>query len=160
MEEKNVDKISKNFLDYDLSFSMKEIGFLEPCLASYYTKVDQNVKEGYYDYRGRLNGLEFHESDNDYLPNLIINGSKDYYISAPLYDQVFDWFSDNYKIFTTINYYGKDQYFYEILNYKGNDMISNPELDEYDWGKNNTTFFSKKETKDEAIKKLIELIQK
>ena len=75
----------KEFVPYDESLALKELGFNEKCLAGFYTYVDENLVLDKYDYRGKFN---INYSDED---DYIINTDKTYYISAPLYQQAFRW---------------------------------------------------------------------
>lgn len=74
------------FVPYALAIQLKEKGFQEPCLAYY--QVSKLFSEGY-----KLNYIQY-EEDNPLINNML---SKD--ISAPLYQQVIDWFRENYEIY-------------------------------------------------------------
>ena len=78
-------KMEKEFIPYDESLALKELGFNEKCLAGFYTYVDENLVLDKYDYRGKFN---INYSDED---DYIINTDKTYYISAPIYQQAFRW---------------------------------------------------------------------
>jgi hypothetical protein len=84
--------MENEFLKYEESLALKELGFDEKCLASFYTYADENFVLNKYDYRGKFN-INYSE-DDDY----IINTNKKYYISAPLYQQAFRWFREKYNL--------------------------------------------------------------
>jgi hypothetical protein len=90
------------FLNYDLSSSLKEIGFKEKCVSSYYTHVDAN-KSDKFDYRGK-SIFEYSNSLDDY----IINTNEDYYIARPTIDQVIKWFREEHKLYLTTIPKGKE----------------------------------------------------
>ena len=86
------------FISYELAKQLKEKGFKEKCLASYYTDSDENILQGdKTDYRKKFN-INVSDLEDDY----IINGDKDYYISAPLYQQVVDWFRNKHDILISV----------------------------------------------------------
>jgi hypothetical protein len=68
--------MEKEFATYEQALALKELGFDEPCLASYETVFG---------------------SDIDFELGYIINGPKNYVLS-PLKQQVFRWFREKYEI--------------------------------------------------------------
>lgn len=76
------------FVPYPLALLAKEKGFKELCFGHYYTK-DKS-----------FNLYEFSEDFKDgWTPNLIVNKDKhNYYFSAPLYQQLVDWFREKHNI--------------------------------------------------------------
>lgn len=85
------------FLNYELSLELKNLGFDEKCMASYYTYDVENFKKDKFDYRGKFN-FEFSNNLDDY----IINTDKTYYIACPLKYQVFKWFREVHNMYGEI----------------------------------------------------------
>lgn len=79
--------MEKEFVSYDLSLRMKQLGFDEPCLAWY-------VSESY--------GLEYGKVAKS---DLIKDG-----IVAPTYSQVFRWFREKYNIHIRIEKYDETKW--------------------------------------------------
>jgi|SRR5690606_2092679 len=83
----NYSKIYNQFVPYNLSVKLKELGFDEPCLC-YFNKQDNNqlwqdLDSGYYRNsivsRGNLLWGDIYDNRN---------------VSAPLWQQAFDWFRE------------------------------------------------------------------
>ena len=92
------------FTPYELALGMKELGFNEPCLASYY-HAGRTIEIGIWDNHG------------------------EYTILAPTYSQAFRWFREKhgYNCFITITLKdNKWYYFRENLNDRSDN--SEPEL--------------------------------
>ena len=70
--------MEKEFLPYDESLALKELGFDEQCLALY-------------DLDGKIT-IEFVNWKN------AVNRKNNYLISAPLYQQAFRWFREKYNL--------------------------------------------------------------
>jgi hypothetical protein len=68
--------MKKEFIPYEQALALKELGFDEPCLASYETAFGKGI---------------------DFELGYIINGPKNY-VLAPLYQQAFRWFREKYNI--------------------------------------------------------------
>ena len=81
----NRNYIQNQFCSYEIALKLKELGFDEKCVASYYTYDIKNFSKGKYDYRGKF---EFDYSTED---QYIVNSNETYYVSAPLWQQVVDW---------------------------------------------------------------------
>ncbi len=149
-------KIEKLFVPYELAVKLKELGFVDKCLASYYTKIEENNK---YNMGGHFNGLEYHEVHHDYEPNFIINTDKDYYVSAPVWDQAFEWFRMIKNLDGLISFDNdiedegyEYQYGYEIRNWNTKTIYYNA-----GWHKNEL-WCSFEEARYACLKKLIEII--
>lgn len=115
---------SDQFLPEDLSIKMKELKFEEPCFA----KFKDN---------GELMLLDKPAINIDTFP-----------VCAPLWQQAFDWFSDNHKIDILIHKYKEDKYFISINN--------NYIADELDF----KLVFTKSEVKSAAIEIALKHIKK
>ena len=68
--------MEKEFVTYEQALALKDLGFDEPCLASYETAFGRDI---------------------DFELGYIINGPKNYVLS-PLKQQVFRWFREKYKL--------------------------------------------------------------
>ena len=77
--------MEKEFVTYEQSLALKELGFDEDCFAGYDTFGDLWI--GY----NSTDGIEFNPS---------------YYNKAPLKQQVFRWFREKYDLFISITHYG------------------------------------------------------
>ena len=75
--------MNKEFINYEQALALKELGFDEPCFAVYIDKT--LIMED--DWLYSTNQDTFIESSN---------------FTAPLYQQAFRWFRDNYKLFSFI----------------------------------------------------------
>lgn len=84
--------MEKQFVTYEIALDLKKLGFKDKCMASYYTYDIENFKKGEYDMRGKF------ECDYSTEDQYIINTDKTYYVAAPLWQQVIDWFRDIKKI--------------------------------------------------------------
>jgi hypothetical protein len=82
--------MNKEFIPYEQAFTLKELGFDEPCFGDYY-KFDNN---------------DIHlDTDDD--RHRIITDNKDEVIieiPAPLYQQVFRWFREEYSLVHEISW--------------------------------------------------------
>jgi len=107
--------MNKEFIPYEQALELKQLGFDEPCLGYYYT----------------LNGKDWKFADDkqyDLLDEFYNIGSM-FTISAPLYQQVFRWFREKYKIEGLILPQNQGAvideepiYFITIISYKNNKM--------------------------------------
>lgn len=95
----NGNYIKKQFCNYEIALKLKELGFDKECLASYYTDDERNYsKNGEYDVRKKLSSsIDFDPFKNDF-DNFYKNSDKDYYVAAPLWQQVIDWFREKYDV--------------------------------------------------------------
>lgn len=76
--------MEKEFVPYQLSLDLKELGFDEPCLAFYWITGNFYITAEYHNYVG------FHKQNQlgDYNYDSI---------SAPTFSQAFRWFREKYK---------------------------------------------------------------
>ena len=126
--------MEKEFIPYVEALALKELGFDEPCLGGYIRfRGSETFELAFYKYR-----------------NVDFNTTSNIYVSAPLYQQAFRWFREKYNIHGIISYYGKGQWFLEVLDYKGNQLIQIE----------NNTFWSYEEAELECLKKLIEIVKR
>ncbi len=121
--------MEKEFVPYELALRITQLGFDEPCLASWsYTYELQNYAELKLGY--------------------IIDGPRNY-TNAPLYQQAFRWFREKYKFNHSIichkHPFGTDDYQYLIL------------LDEDEFVE--TGFNTYEEAELACLEKLIEIVE-
>lgn len=105
--------MEKEFVPYEQALKLKELGFDEPCLGSYYSYLEENFKEGKFDYRGELN-IEYS-----------IYSENTYYILAPTFSQAFRFFREEYNLICRVDVtsYGctldKQEFYCEITSKNG-----------------------------------------
>jgi hypothetical protein len=92
--------MNKEFVPYQLSLDLKELGFNEPCF-------------GYYNGQGNYIGEEGKMNSN--CNKLGMHGA---YCTAPLYQQSFRWFREKYKLSGTPQYFTGGFYCYTINDMK------------------------------------------
>lgn len=128
--------LEQNCVPHEIAKSLKEIGFNEECIAFYGRKGD--LKEfAYYDSDNKNSELS---NDHLYYSGCIGMEKKMQDCTAPIFQQVFDWFDMKGISGYTWNDVGTG---YTIHHSKGNDS---------DIG-----FVSTKEAQIECIKKMIEI---
>ena len=136
--------MEKEFVPYEPSLVLKELGFDGKCLAGFYTYADENLVLNKYDYRGKFN-INY-SGDDDY----IINTNKEYYVSAPLFSQVFRWFREKYGYDVSIKKCTSTQYKFVITQ----SFVEN------DYYFIDFPFPSHKNAELECLKKLIEIVKR
>jgi hypothetical protein len=131
--------MEKEFVPYEQSLELKELGFDEPCMCFYNNRKELKV---------------YHNADKDWntLEHQLLSNSKitlPNTYSAPTYSQVFRWFREKYKLSGTPHYFTNGFYCYTI-----NDMKNS---------KKSNRLFTEFETYEEAelacLRKLIEIIK-
>ena len=93
--------MNSEFVPYNLAIELKELGFDEPCVASWdetTMKDMQTGKETPIIALNQLNGYKQYNSDHDYNKSL---GNKSG-ISAPLYQQTFRFFREKYGLYADL----------------------------------------------------------
>ena len=151
--------MEEQFITYEIALKLKELGFDEKCMASYYTYDIKNFSKGKYDYRGKF---EFDYSTED---QYIVNSNETYYVSAPLWQQVIDWFLSQYNIWISVDtslikFYKNDelqpskfQFVIEDLNNRDADYMFHSADEEL-------FYFDYYDAREQAILKTIELCKK
>ena len=121
--------ITSQFVPYELAVKLKELGFDEECFGYY--RIDEKF----------VALTNYHENYND----------SDSRISAPLWQQAFDWFRDKYRYSSIIPFNGSDHYYWWITecNSFGLDINS---IDTHDF----TTY---EQARYSCLETLIQLIQ-
>jgi hypothetical protein len=121
--------MDKEFVPYQPSLDMKELGFDEPCFSYYKNDQLSEILE---------------EVINSKMRN--VNNEIDDYISAPTFSQAFRWFREKYKIFP-YTYTGNGNLFHYCMFIKERD-------NQYH---SNDLYLSNEEAELECLKKLIEI---
>ena len=92
--------MNKLFVPYELSLKLKELDFYEECLGSNYTNHEENITDQY-DVRGKLTAsFDFNPFTDEDDTGYVVNSEKDYYVTAPLWCQVWEWFEDEHQLFS------------------------------------------------------------
>ena len=92
--------MDKEFIPYEQALELKELGFDEPCIAFYTQNAYGDGKK-----------LQWFRKPNDCNSDYV-------FISAPLYQQAFRWFRENYELDSEIymnHEYGVKFYTYLVL---------------------------------------------
>lgn len=150
--------IEEQFVSYDVAYKLKELGFNEPCISYY---VNKKFKLKIY-----LN-KDYNLNSDFIIGNLV---------ATPLYQQVFDWFEDKHKLYSSIRIGFGNPIWYDYmieamddrtlqieknvwLNYDdlGNDIFGDNKSPTYI--EENESFDTKREAQIACINKLIELCQ-
>ena len=135
--------LNKEFVPYEQSLALKELGFDEPCIAFYdKLKFFNNTKLCFVSQR--VNNSIFNSIKND--------GTL---ISAPLYQQAFRWFREKHGLIgqpipLSISYPGK-------VTHYGWSIVSNQNSN--DWENENDRFKSYEEAESACLDKLIEIVK-
>lgn len=134
--------MEKEFINYTEALALKELGFDEPCLASWTYKTKERIPTLY-----GCGALLF---DTD---GLITNQTEDIICSAPLYQQAFRWFREKYNWIVYLYPYFYNNY-QELKGLKpdGYRYITFP------YGKSRM-YETYEEAELECLKKLIEIVK-
>ena len=98
--------MNKEFINYEQALALKKLGFNEPCIAWYNTK-----DEFYMVYQpGYINGKK-----TDYIATNINYNNTDETCSAPLYQQVFRFFREKYKLVGIVKPYDNNNEPYNLV---------------------------------------------
>ena len=121
--------MEKEFVPYEQSLALKELGFDEECF-------------GYYDIdKGYTNGYAFCYSD---VKSQLKNGC-----SAPLYQQAFRWFREKYDLQASNIMFSNGKSDTGITRYKGTQSV---------WG-NGPIYDTYEEAELECLNKLIKIVK-
>ena len=122
--------MNKEFVPYEESLELKELGFDEECLK-------------YWNDFGKT---------STYMRFQLLNDIDDWcqdYIKAPLYSQAFRWFREKYNLYQFVHYHSRPEYTFAIYN----DIEMNWTLHE------KVSFNTYEEAELACLKKLIEIIK-
>jgi hypothetical protein len=143
--------MEKEFIPYEQALALKELGFDEPCFGAWTYKTKERIPTLY-----GCGALLF---DTD---GLITNQTEDIICSAPLYQQAFRWFRENYELSCSIELTDNSRHYYydfTISDSKNRDYNDEDCFDSckriYDDGK----FGKYEEAELECLKKLIEIVK-
>lgn len=113
--------MEKLFVPVDIALQLKELGFDEPCI-------------GFYTNSGELKRHLKMEGDPDSFDVGLINSNinVDGYVTAPLYQQVVDWFRTAHNLFIELyRQTEENSYNYMITDIKYDRDISDSKLEGY-----------------------------
>jgi hypothetical protein len=146
--------MENQFVSYEISLALKELGFNERCLTCYSDEsILQNIynieEKEFYNYYEISGYSELYNTHEDAFPSN--SETNNNYVAAPLHQQVLDWFREEHNIIVEVWYDNTQDdgfpWLYEIY-------VNNKEHDHegyfYD------TF---KEAREEAILKAIKIIK-
>jgi hypothetical protein len=150
--------MEKEFIPYELALELKELGFDEPCFMFY----EQGTSSKYLqkgivdDYWGDYS----EPRDWNSIPH------KPYKpfcqcISAPLYQQAFRWFREEYGLFSNLDVIDNCATFYyeyQMVNHKDTEFYHDGHQARRLW--DNLKFKTYEEAELECLKKLIEIVKK
>ena len=130
--------MKKQFVTYEIALKLKELGFDEECINEYWF----TCKKLRFSFESIKNIYHYKRSNSD---NNDIS-----LISAPLWQQVIDWFREKHNLWIQIEmeYYDGITYNYVIIQNNGKVIKFEDEFHEY------------YEAREQAILKAIELCQK
>jgi hypothetical protein len=123
--------MEKEFIPYEQALALKELGFDEPCCQAYYTNGENELSPFY----SNPNVVD------EWLEKLPL-------IKAPLYQQAFRWFREEYGIHSTIHLL--------IINPKIYESSIKNDLGEIVLMKESNTYEKAELT---CLKKLIEIVK-
>jgi hypothetical protein len=126
--------MEKEFVTYEQALELKELGFDEPCLASWTYKTKERIPTLY-----GCGALLFNTD------GLITNQTEDIICSAPLYQQCWRWFREK-KIHSIVQEYDINNYMFSIDDGINRDI----EVTGYD---------SYEEAELECLKQLIKIVK-
>jgi hypothetical protein len=136
------------FVPYEESLELKEIGFNEPCFALFslgleknnYTELQFKIDHSY----AHSFGAYIPIMDNFFPP--VMYNSDLHVPTAPLWQQAFDWFRETHDLHAEILKGGK-QKFYMVF------------IKEYIYENNEPKLFPYEEARLAALRKLIEIVK-
>jgi hypothetical protein len=106
--------MNKEFIPYEQALALKELGFDEPCFATYNTdkKVSRNPSHNMEDLP--IEGQPYYWNNSKIHKDVV---------TAPLYQQAFRWFREKYNLDSFVKHLYKSTikvgYYFGIDEYKG-----------------------------------------
>ena len=104
--------MKNEFLPYDRALKLKQLGFDEPCFGYHYTLNGKDWKFA--------DNHKYHEIDDQ----LVIGAN--FTLLAPLFQQAFRWFRENYSLYSLIGIHPNTKEWYssyQNLNWSGKETI-------------------------------------
>lgn len=141
------------FVSYELAKKLEEKGFDESCLARYHRiqPIELRLSVGRSDFKSEPRKSKF---NSIFIERL--DGGKQYpFYSAPLYQQVIDWFDSKHNFNIWVDCSSKRQWIWTINFIDKGDYIQSDDADNTD---NRNWWETKKEALDKAIEKALTLI--
>jgi hypothetical protein len=138
--------MKKEFIPYEQALALKELGFDEPCLKGY---TEGNNR--YY-----LSGLSDIPLPNSHWMYTSDDGKgRDKTCAAPLYQQVFRWFRENYLLFSAVNVDQtmEPKFAYCVSQYESKEFLEHWDTIVF----NSDLYYTYEEAELACLKKLIEL---
>lgn len=140
--------MEKEFIPYEQALALKELGFDEPCLASWTYKTKERIPTLY-----GCGALLF---DTD---GLITNQTEDIICSAPTFSQAFRWFREKYNLRGFIGFRPNvkqfDCHVYD-MSLSGKEYTEQRTMEEFNKDPKVGTY---EEAELECLKKLIEIVK-
>lgn len=136
--------MKNEFVPYDIALAMKELGFDEPCIASFYNADDSGNEESS---SIPWMKLEFYMEKKP-KSNKHWESIGEEVISAPLYQQAFRWFRDNHDLQGSYIMFSCGKYDSTITSYKETQCL---------WS-NGPIYETYEEAELACLRKLIEII--
>ena len=138
--------MEKEFIPYQPSLDLKELGFDEPCFATYRTHAVGSKKPFEYD-------LDYHtkvEMSSNVIPINSEYTEESKWISAPLYQQAFEFFRKKYGLHGKVGIYHffENTYCYNIVSKNAPHYIHKE-----------SQFKTYEEAELKCLKKLIEIVK-
>ena len=138
--------MEKEYVEYDESLGLQEIGFNIPCFAYYITDESINVNKKLFRFRGVEEDLRRKNSSFKNLPNMVC---------APLYQQAFRWFREEYNMLATV-YSNASGFLYECHDSIGG---THRGWSDYNGPNDSGVWDTYEEAELECLKKLIEIVK-
>ena len=132
--------MEKEFIPYEESVKLKELGFDEPCFGKYLSNLQSDWKKFELILEMGMNE-EFEDNRNIYLLEEAC--------SAPTFSQAFRWFREKYKLHSTITSISQESWQWHIT--KPGESLGKL----YD-----EDFYTYEEAELACLKKLIEIVKK
>ena len=137
--------MEKEFIPYEQALALKELGFNEPCAASYGSYVHK-TSELFLNINNPVN-IE------TLLREPTAFNQPSFYVKSPTYSQCFRWFREKYKLIFC-NDYGSNEYFYWIISEDEQTFFENTDEKE-----NVIIYKTYEEAELECLKRLIEIVK-
>lgn len=138
--------IEREFAPYSMAKAMRDLGFDEQCLGFYDGKGDQRVY---------FNVLR--DASGDYKP--FTNRERLTWFGAPLYQQMFRWFVENYGLegYVSRSHIGEGTWYWNISGGKEGVLYANTYENYFDWDSEDYDTFE--EAQYECYMNMIEIVR-